>query len=90
MAGTIWERSDEWVGSQVEDSFVMLSLEHGEYVSLNRTAATVWHGLDAPRSDEQIADTLIATYKVDRADCLESVRTLLDDMAARGLVRRVG
>jgi len=36
----------------------MLSLEGGEYVSLNGTAATVWHALDAPASDEQIATRL--------------------------------
>ncbi|MEY2927543.1 MAG: hypothetical protein RL367_2020, partial [Pseudomonadota bacterium] len=43
VADTIWQRSESWVGSQIDDSFVMLNIEVGDYVSLNATATDVWN-----------------------------------------------
>ena len=46
MSGTIWQRSDQWIGTEVEDSFVMVNIETGKYVSLNPTANAVWRALE--------------------------------------------
>ncbi len=89
MSETKWQRSDDWAGSQVEDSFVMLDLEEGRYVSLNPTAADIWHMLDAPRSESEIVAALLTKYKVEPDHCLLSVRNQLADMAAKRMAAPV-
>jgi len=42
MGDRRWARSDDWVGSEIEDSFVMVNIDSGKYVALNPTATAVW------------------------------------------------
>jgi hypothetical protein len=81
-----WRRSDDWVGSQIEDSFVMLDIRSGQYVSMNATAADIWHALEEPRSEEEVAALMLDRYEVDADHCLSAVRSVLANMAEKRLV----
>lgn len=83
---TMWQRSEDWIGSQVDDSFVMISVEDGSYVALNPTAATAWELLAQPRDEDTLVAALIDKFAVDPSHCRTAVRMLLDDMIARELV----
>lgn len=87
MTDTIWRRTDHWVGSQIEDAYVMLDIDGGKYVSLNTTAAEVWSALESPRSADQIVETLTARFEVPADRCLMSVKRLLEDFSVRGLIQ---
>ncbi len=86
MADTIWHRKDNWVGSQIEDAFVMLNIDGGEYVTLNATATDVWTALESPQSVKNLVAKLTAEYDVTAEQCAASVARLLDELAAKGLV----
>lgn len=85
----MWQRNDDWLGSQVDDSFVMINVEDGAYVALNATAASAWELLAEPCDEDGLATAMTARFSVDRDHCLVAVRTLLDTMIARNLVRSV-
>jgi hypothetical protein len=38
----MWQRSDNWVGSEIDDSFVMVNIDSGNYIALNITARRRW------------------------------------------------
>ena len=40
MSEPLWARSDDWVGSEIDDSFVMVNIDSGKYVALNATACS--------------------------------------------------
>ena len=80
MTGTVWRRNDEWVGAEVEDSFVMVNIDTGKYVALNSTASVVWDALDTPASQIDIETRLQEAYAVDAEQCRASVTRLLDQM----------
>lgn len=86
MSETIWQRKENWVGSQIEDAFVMLDFNGGEYVSLNATATDVWNALETPGSASQIVTSLTAVYDVPADQCAKSVDRLLTEFAAKGLI----
>lgn len=80
MSGQIWQRDDNWVGSEIEDSFVMVNIDTGKYVSLNPTASVVWSALEVPCTQDQIESELRQRYAVDEAACTASVTQLLEQM----------
>lgn len=88
MTETFWARKENWVGSQIEDSFVMLNYEDGEYVSLNSTATDIWNALASPRSARDIVADLTARYEISPSDCEISVNRVLEELATKGLVQQ--
>lgn len=80
MGEQIWQRNDNWVGSQIEDNFVMVNLDTGKYVSLNSSAGAVWQALEQPRTQAEIESGLLADYEIDADTCSKSVTGLLEQM----------
>ena len=87
MTEATWTRSDHWVGTPIEDSFVLMDIESGEYLTLNSSASDIWTALDRPIDVAGIVDLLVEKYAVAPDDCRPTVDGMLADFAARGLVR---
>jgi hypothetical protein len=81
-----WQRSDDWVGSEIDDSFVMVNIDSGNYVALNVTANAVWQALETPSSEDELVRVLTAKYEVDEEQCRASVTSLLGKMSEMALV----
>jgi hypothetical protein len=89
MNATMWQRSDHWVGTQIDDAFVMLDFEGGTYVSLNKTATDVWNALEQPISAEKIVSVLTARYEVTGDQCAAAVDRVLADFQTKRLIQPV-
>jgi hypothetical protein len=83
-----WQRSDEWVGSEIDDSFVMVNIDSGNYVALNVTANAVWQALETPSSEDELVSNLTEQFSIDADQCRQSVTTLLGKMSEMALVRQ--
>lgn len=81
-----WQRSDDWVGSEIDDSFVMVNIDSGNYVALNVTANAVWQALETPSSEDELVDKLTGQFSIDADQCRASVNTLLGKMQEMALV----
>ena len=84
--GKTWSRSDDWVGTEVDGSYVMVNIESGKYVALNETASALWQALETPRSDSDLVDYLRARFDVSAEACGEAVAQALDTMREMLLV----
>lgn len=84
----MWQRNEDWVGTQVEDQFVMIHLEDGRYVALNETAAEAWRILEEPRDEQAIVAELTRQFDIDPQQCRESVDAMLDHMQTMELVTK--
>lgn len=84
-----WQRTDNWVGSQIDEAFVMLDFEAGTYVSLNSSATEIWNALEQPATAADIVARLTARFDVAEADCAASVERVLAELATKGLVKRL-
>jgi hypothetical protein len=75
-----YQRADGLVGSQVDDSFVILNIDTGTYVALNATATAIWECLATPRSTAEIVDALLSQFAVERPACEAGVTLSLEQM----------
>jgi len=82
-----WQRVDGWVGSDIEDSFVILNIDGGDYVSFNQSAKDIWAILENPVSQTEIVGRLTAKYAVDAETCLRSVQSVLGELVKQKLVQ---
>lgn len=89
MGDQLWARSDDWVGSEIEDSFVMVNIDSGKYVALNATATAVWETLASPSDQAAIERALCDTFEVSPDDCHSSVSALLGQMHDLQLLSQV-
>ena len=81
-----WKRRDDWVGTQVEDHFVMINVESGRYIALNATAAEAWHLLGEPSDQGTLAGAMTRIFDVDLKTSEQSVSSLMDRMQSLELV----
>ena len=89
MSDTNWVRSDDWVGTEIDGSFVMVSVESGKYVALNETAHAIWSALETPNDDAAISDYLRTRFDVGSADGYDAaVSDALEKMRTMGLIDR--
>ncbi len=88
MSGQLWARSDDWVGSEIEDSFVMVNIDTGKYVALNTTATVVWDTLASPAHQPAIERAMCEAFAVSPEDCHRSITALLGQMQELQLVNR--
>ncbi len=86
MTDRLWQRRDNWVGTQVEDQLVMINIDVGDYVSLNGTATAVWNALEAPVSVDAIVGDLRSRFDVPADKCRQSVERVLGELQAMKLV----
>lgn len=83
---TTWQRREDWFGAQVEDRFVMISLETGSDVALNETAAVMWELLAEPRDEPALVDSLVEKFAVERNAGASSVAAMLSQMTQNDLI----
>ena len=84
-----WQRCDKIVGTNIEDSFVVLSPEASSYFAFNPSATDIWDLLAEPRSPEQIVAVLMEKYEVSHEICANSVYRILDELSVKGLASPV-
>lgn len=83
---TKWVQCSDWVGTQIEDKFVMLHIELGHYVALNETASEAWRLLETPQDLQSLAGGLKAKFDVDDETCTNSVTKLTTQMSELGMI----
>lgn len=69
---------------------VILDMDRGEYFAMDEIGATLWAGLDAGKTLEQIADDVVARYDVAREQALGDLVALRDELLQRGLLVKEG
>lgn len=67
---------------------VILNLETGIYFDLDSVATDAWQALQQTSSLREVRDQLLAKYDVDAPALSDDLLRLVNQMAAKGLVRR--
>ncbi len=75
-----WQRNEDWIGSTIDDAFVMVNIDTGTYVALNATAGAVWEAMAAPVEQTGIEQALLAHFAVSAEACHGAVTALLTRM----------
>jgi len=79
--------SEEQVFTTLGGEAVILGLRDGVYYGLDAVGARVWALLAEPRRVPELVDAIVAEFDVTREQCERDMMALLDQLAARDLVR---
>jgi Coenzyme PQQ synthesis protein D (PqqD) len=75
--------------AELGDELVALDPDAGACFGFNPVAASVWRLLEQPRTEETLHAELMDEYAVDPSQCGDELHALLQDLDARGLVKRI-
>jgi coenzyme PQQ synthesis protein D (PqqD) len=70
----------------LDGEMVILQLDSGVYFGLNGVGTSIWNYIQEQRSIEDVISQMMVEYKVARTICEREILTLLQNMAAHGLV----
>ena len=80
-------RVRELMEADVDDELVALDPQDGLCFGFNSVATSVWKLLGSPRSLTDLQSSLSEEYEVSPEQCRAEVQELVDQLAAKGLVR---
>ena len=81
--------SDAQVSTTLGAETVILGMEDGVYYGLDAVGARVWALLASPQRVSELVRVVTSEFDVSTEQCERDVLALLDELAARGLIREV-
>lgn len=85
-AGTALRRAERAVHGDLPEESVLLDVEEGVAVRLNRTGSLLWEELEEPRRVEDLARTLSERFGVEEGFALDDVVAFAREMVGRNLL----
>ena len=80
-------RNGDQVTAKVDDEVVMMSMQQGEYYGLDSIGSRIWELFAKPNSVENIIETLMQEYDVDRKTCEKDVQEFIQKLVDKGLLK---
>lgn len=80
------QRSPKQVHCQLDDVFVLMAVDTGEYFELNRVGSRIWQELSGSIAIHELVDRLQASFEVDRPTCEAQVLAWVEKMRRLGLL----
>lgn len=85
----VMKRKDDQITADVDGEVVMMSIEQGEYYGLDTIGSRIWGLYSEPKTIEQVVDTLINEYDVDRESCINDVMLFVEKLVAKDLIVKI-
>jgi hypothetical protein len=79
-------RSDDPLSALVDGNVLMMSIERGQYFSLNGAGSRIWELLEHPTDAAAIVKRLTDEYEVTSDVCSPQVEAFLKRLRERGLL----
>ncbi len=74
---------------ELEGESVVLDLRTGTYFGLNASGTRIWQLIEQYGTIDRVFDEMVKEFEVERDAVVRDVRTLVDQLLARGLLRAV-
>lgn len=79
-------RSQSALWTELDGQFMLMNIEDGSYYEMAGIGGVIWHMLETPRSEAEVVDAIVATYRVEREQCTSDVRAFLEKLVASHVV----
>ena len=83
-------RTNEVVESRIEDTIIMMSVQSGNYFTLENTGGRIWTLLEKPCTFDEVVASLMDEYDVSKEVCEADLAQLLGKMMEHDLIRFAG
>ncbi|MFG6149931.1 lasso peptide biosynthesis PqqD family chaperone [Halobacillus sp. B23F22_1] len=79
-------QSEGNIVSDMGNEKVMLSIENGKYYNLGEMGGVIWELIESPVAIEEVVDSLLAQYEVERTECEGQVTAFINKLDEEGLI----
>ncbi|SEN76608.1 PqqD family protein [Bradyrhizobium sp. OK095] len=79
-------RARKHLATEVDDNFILMSIEHGVYCGLDTIGSDVWRRLARPTPVATLRDAVVAEYRGDHEQITADILELLTSLRKLGLV----
>ncbi len=79
---TIVARNDSIMFSYLDNKLLMMSIDKGEYYSLDAIGANIWTMLEKPASVAELCDMFVTEFDVGLETCRQDVLAFMYEMYA--------
>jgi hypothetical protein len=74
------------ITTELGDELLMMDIENGKYISLNRTATVIWQNIDKPIKVQDLIEILINRYKMEKSQCTIDTIQYLETLIAQKII----
>ena len=78
--------SQDRLSSDMGNETILLDIKSGIYYGLNSVGARIWNFIQEPKKVVEIRDAIVAKYQIESNRCESDILTLLEELAAEGLI----
>lgn len=71
---TVIERNPSMLTSQIDGEVVMMDIESGQYLGLDKVASRIWELLVKPQRFDELCQMLLDEFDVDAETCAHDLR----------------
>jgi hypothetical protein len=82
----IQQKTEHLLSTLLGDELVMMDLESGNYLSLNKTGAVIWAEIEQPVAVAELIKRLTARFDIDETDCLADTVQYLQKMREQNII----
>ncbi len=84
---SIIQRNDQHLmASEVGDELVIMDVENGNYIGLNKTGYAIWKQIAEPTRVQDLIIYLTEKYSIQKAECTNDTLAYLKDMLAQKII----
>ncbi|UOK56368.1 MULTISPECIES: lasso peptide biosynthesis PqqD family chaperone [Metabacillus] len=73
--------------SDMNGEKVMLSISNGKYYNLGEMGGVIWDLIESPITFNQLIESLLSQYQVEREECQKQVLTFLESLNKEKLIK---
>ena len=84
---TVISRNEgKFLASRIGEEIVMMNIENGDYLGINRVGTDLWEKLTQPRPVKALIDEMKAEYNVDPVECEKQCYAFIRQMIAENMI----
>jgi hypothetical protein len=89
LESVIQRNEDRVITTELGDELVMLDIENGNYISVNRTGTIIWKNMEKPIIVADLITSLKNRYKIDELLCTNDTIAYLETLFAQKIINLV-
>ena len=79
-------RSQSTLWTKIDNQVMLMNIENGSYYEIEGIGGAIWQMLETPRSEAEIVEAILATYRVEQEECVNDIRAFLAKLTASQIV----
>jgi hypothetical protein len=86
---TVVVQSSDFLGCELDEDWVLMSIENGAYYGLNKMGKRIWQAVETPISVQALCEQLQQQFEVEPNTCEREVMDYLKTLVVEGLIQEV-